>query len=68
MNLSEVSWRPWGKREKSPGTAAELSRWITYYQAPDGGHAQSWNVGPGLYERRLNAFLKSLRTSVGKGR
>jgi uncharacterized protein len=37
--------------------AAELPRWVTYYRTPDAGHTESWNVDPGLYERRLRAFL-----------
>ena len=26
--------------------AAELPRWVTYYQVPHAGHTQSWNVDP----------------------
>jgi uncharacterized protein len=37
--------------------AADLPRWVTYYRAPEAGHTESWNVDPGLYERRLSAFL-----------
>jgi uncharacterized protein len=37
--------------------AAELPRWTTLYAVPHAGHTQSWNVNPGLYERRLEAFL-----------
>jgi uncharacterized protein len=37
--------------------AAELPRWVTYYRLPEAGHTQSWNVDPGLYQRRLSAFL-----------
>ena len=40
--------------------AAELPRQVTYYRVPHAGHTQSWNVDPGLYERRLRAFLGSL--------
>jgi uncharacterized protein len=40
--------------------AAELPHWVTYYRAPHAGHTQSWNVGPELYERRLQVFLASL--------
>lgn len=40
--------------------AAELPRWVTYYRAPKAGHTQSWNVDPGLYERRLRVFLALL--------
>lgn len=37
--------------------AAELPRWVNYYRLREAGHTQSWNVDPGLYERRLGAFL-----------
>jgi fermentation-respiration switch protein FrsA (DUF1100 family) len=37
--------------------AAELPRWVTYYRAPRAGHTEAWNVNPGLYDRRLRAFL-----------
>ncbi len=37
--------------------AAELPRWVSYHRAPEAGHCEGWNVGPGLYERRLNRFL-----------
>jgi uncharacterized protein len=37
--------------------AAELPRWVTYHSAPEAGHVEAWNVDPGLYERRLSAFL-----------
>ncbi|HKI65645.1 MAG TPA: alpha/beta hydrolase [Solirubrobacterales bacterium] len=40
--------------------AAELPRWVTYYQVPHAGHVQSWNVDPQLYELRLRTFLASL--------
>lgn len=40
--------------------AAELPHWVTYYRAPKAGHTQSWNVDPKLYERRLEAFVRSL--------
>jgi uncharacterized protein len=42
--------------------AAELPRWVTYYTAPDAGHVEAWNVDPRLYERKLAAFLASLKT------
>jgi uncharacterized protein len=41
--------------------AADLPRWVTYYPAPEAGHCEAWNVDPGLYERRLAAFLKSIQ-------
>jgi alpha-beta hydrolase superfamily lysophospholipase len=37
--------------------AALLPRWVTYHQVPRAGHTEAWNVDPGLYERRLGAFL-----------
>lgn len=53
--------------ETSDDLAAALPRWVTYYRVPRAGHVQSWNVDPGLYERRLRAFLA--RPSVaGQGR
>lgn len=41
--------------------AAELPRWVTFHIAPEAGHVEAWNVNPGLYERRLGAFLRSIR-------
>lgn len=41
--------------------AAELPRWVTYYSAPQAGHVEAWNVDPRLYERRLTAFIASLK-------
>lgn len=41
----------------SDDLAAELPRWVTYFRAPRAGHVEAWNVDPGLYERRLTAFL-----------
>jgi uncharacterized protein len=38
--------------------ARELPEWVTYYRVPKAGHTQSWNVNPGLYERRLSIFLQ----------
>jgi fermentation-respiration switch protein FrsA (DUF1100 family) len=40
--------------------AALLPRWVTYYRVPRAGHTEAWNVNPGLYERRLGAFLRRL--------
>lgn len=40
--------------------ARELSRWVTYYRVPKAGHTEAWNVDPGLYERRLTAFLSQV--------
>jgi alpha-beta hydrolase superfamily lysophospholipase len=37
--------------------AAQLPRWVTYFRVPEAGHTEEWNVDPGLYERRLSAFL-----------
>lgn len=44
----------------SDSFAAELPARVTYYRVPRAGHVQSWNVDPGLYERRLGSFLASL--------
>lgn len=37
--------------------ARELPQWVTFYEVPDAGHFESWNVGPDLYDRRLEAFV-----------
>jgi uncharacterized protein len=42
--------------------AEELPRRVTYYRVPRAGHTEAWNVNPKLYERRLEAFLRSLDT------
>jgi uncharacterized protein len=43
--------------------AEELPRWVTFYPTARAGHTQSWNVDPGVYERRLERFLaKALET------
>jgi uncharacterized protein len=44
----------------SESFARELPRWVTYFRAPGAGHVESWNVGPGLYDRRLTAFLSRI--------
>jgi pimeloyl-ACP methyl ester carboxylesterase len=44
--------------ETSDEFADELPRWVTYYRVPRAGHTQAWNVGPGLYERRLRRFMQ----------
>ncbi len=43
--------------ETSDQFAKELPGWVTYYRVPRAGHAESWNVGPALYEQRLTVFL-----------
>jgi uncharacterized protein len=40
--------------------AAGLRHWVTFYRVPKAGHAESWNVGPGLYDRRLESFLRHI--------
>ncbi len=48
--------------------AAELPRRVTYFRVPEAGHTEEWNVDPGLYERRLETFLRGLaRRSAGAG-
>jgi hypothetical protein len=44
--------------------AAELPRWVTFYRVPKAGHAESWNVGPRLYDSRLKAFLHRIGASA----
>jgi pimeloyl-ACP methyl ester carboxylesterase len=41
--------------------ARELPRHVTLWVAPQADHCEAWNVSPRLYERRLTAFLSSLR-------
>lgn len=43
--------------------ARELPRWVTYYRVPKSGHAEAWNVDPGLYERRLTTFLSQVMSA-----
>jgi hypothetical protein len=40
--------------------AKELPGWVTYYRVPHAGHVEAWNVDPGLYERRLTAFISRI--------
>jgi alpha-beta hydrolase superfamily lysophospholipase len=53
-----------GKEDKvvpiatSEAFAEELPHWATFYAVPKAGHTQSWNVDPGLYEKRLERFLE----------
>ncbi len=56
--------------ETSEEFATELPNWVTYYTVPEAGHTQSWNVDPGLYERRLERFLArslAVRDEVRRG-
>jgi uncharacterized protein len=46
--------------ETSEEFAAKLPDWVTYYEVPEAGHTQAWNVDPALYEKRLSAFLGPL--------
>jgi alpha-beta hydrolase superfamily lysophospholipase len=46
--------------------AEQLPRWVTYYQVPKAGHTESWNVAPGLYARRLAAFLAALSGATSR--
>lgn len=48
--------------ETSEELAAALPRWVEYHRAPEAGHVEAWNVAPRLYERRLSAFLATIRT------
>lgn len=45
----------------SADLAEALPRWVTFYKAPHAGHVESWNVAPGLYERRLVGFIAGIR-------
>jgi uncharacterized protein len=40
--------------------AARLPQWVTFYRVPKAGHAESWNVGPPLYDSRLKTFLHEI--------
>lgn len=46
----------------SENFAAALPRWVSFFQVPAAGHTEAWNVDPGLYDRRFEAFL--VRTAV----
>jgi alpha-beta hydrolase superfamily lysophospholipase len=47
----------------SEDLAAELPRWVSFHPAPEADHTESWNVDPGLYERRLGGFLRRIGAS-----
>ena len=47
----------------SKDLAAALPRWVDFHIAPHAGHVEAWNVNPRLYERRLAAFISSIRVS-----
>ena len=40
--------------------AEQLPDRVTYFRVPEAGHTEEWNVDPGLYERRLDAFVDSV--------
>ena len=44
--------------------AAALPHLVTLYKVPRAGHVESWNVGPPLFDSRVEAFL---RTVLGRG-
>ena len=54
--------------ETSEEFAKELPRWVTYYAVPKAGHTQSWNVDPGLYDRRLRRFLLQIGPKTERAR
>jgi uncharacterized protein len=41
----------------SDAFARALPELVTYYRVAGAGHVESWNVGPGRYERRVRTFL-----------
>lgn len=41
----------------SDAFAAKLRKWVTYYRVPGAAHVHSWNIDPGLYDRRVEGFL-----------
>jgi len=43
--------------ETSDEFADALPERVTYYRVPHAGHTESWNVGPHLYESRVEGFL-----------
>jgi pimeloyl-ACP methyl ester carboxylesterase len=47
--------------------AAELGPHVTYYEVAKAGHTQAWNVDPGLYDRRLTAFLRAKGLAAASG-
>jgi uncharacterized protein len=47
----------------SDAFARELAGWVSYYRVPRAGHTEAWNVDPGLYEQRVEAFLGRVRGS-----
>lgn len=49
----------------SEAFAAALPGWVTLYRVPDVGHTENWNADPGLYERRVAAFLGPLFSGKG---
>jgi uncharacterized protein len=52
--------------EGSEELARELPHWVTFHRAPRAGHVEAWNVDPLLYERRVQAFLASVRGFHGE--
>lgn len=49
--------------ETSDRLAEALPQSVTYFRVPGAGHCESWNAAPALYERRVVAFLKTLKTA-----
>jgi alpha-beta hydrolase superfamily lysophospholipase len=44
----------------------KLPKWVDFFAVPKADHTQSWNVDPGLYERRLQRFLLQNATISAK--
>ncbi len=42
----------------SDAFARALPGWVTYYRVPGAEHVESWNVDPGVYDERVEAFLR----------
>jgi uncharacterized protein len=41
--------------------ARALPRRVTFHKVEGAGHVESWNVGPSLYDRRVEAFVERVR-------
>ncbi|HET8566677.1 MAG TPA: alpha/beta fold hydrolase [Solirubrobacterales bacterium] len=48
----------------SQAFAAELPRWVSFFEVPRADHTEAWNVDPALYDQRLISFLRRIHAAT----